>query len=58
MEYTITESEILASRVVSRYRGELTTDSSIIDDANFIIDLADKIKRERVEAAMRWQREG
>ena len=49
--YTIFPSEIKAAQIMSHYRGELNTNDSIKDDANYIIDLAHRIERERLDGA-------
>ena len=51
MKYTIYKSEIEAAQLISFAKGEITTDDSIKDDADKIIELADRIKRDRLRGA-------
>ena len=50
--YTITKGELEAGALMSRAKGEISTEDSFREDANYIIDLAHRIERERLEVAM------
>jgi len=49
--YTIYPSEIEAARIMQAYKSEMTTDDSIKEDANYLIDLVHRIERERLDGA-------
>ena len=49
--YTVYKSEIEAMQIMMAWRGERTTEDSIKDDADYIINLADRIKRDRLRGA-------
>jgi hypothetical protein len=48
MKYFITKSEMEAAKLMSSKKS-LTTNDSIKDDADYIVELADKIKNERLK---------
>ncbi len=50
--YIITKGEMEAGALMSRAKGEMSTKDSFREDANYIIDLAHRIERERLEVAM------
>ena len=48
---TVYPAELEATQIMVIFRGEISTDDRIKEDANFILDLADRIKRQRLEGA-------
>ncbi len=49
MKYFITKSELEAARLMS-YTKSLTTNDSVKNDADYIVELGDRIKNERLKA--------